>query len=172
MTLAEAKDWVLVISGSITMLSIAVGIWLSLREYRLKLKAESRLERSSEIETEIRLLTLFTTLMQTANGRSGYHVSEKAVEFLLANAGAGGGRVDADALSQAVTRFATLTLPVGSAAQDAAVAAIASLTIKHPMLRDAGMRALQSLVEPLISPAAAYYHEKVQTHLKAEGFKP
>jgi len=83
MNLAAIKEWILTISASVSMLSVAFGIWLSLRDLRLKLQAETRQQHSADVEADIRLQTLFAELMKIANGRSGYEVSEKAVEFLL-----------------------------------------------------------------------------------------
>ena len=44
------KDWLVPLSTIFTLLSIAVGVWLSLRDYRLKLQAETRLKHSSQVE--------------------------------------------------------------------------------------------------------------------------
>ncbi len=156
MSMSEAKDWVLVVSGSISMLSVAVGIWMSLREYRLKIRSETRQQKSAEIEAEIRLQTLFSEIMKTANGRSGYQLSEKAAEFFLQNIKLEG-EVDVDNLNRSLADLAVLTLPVGSAAQDAAVAAISSLAIRYDVLRSPGLRALESLCDPVTSKHAAKY---------------
>jgi hypothetical protein len=40
--LDEIQQWILVASSTATMLSIAMGVWLSLRESRLKLKGEAQ----------------------------------------------------------------------------------------------------------------------------------
>ncbi len=145
MDVSQLKEWILTVSASISMLAVAVGVWMSLKEYRLKLQAEARERRSAEVEAEIRLQTLFSELMSRANGRSGYAVSENAAQFVLQNLHSDEGTLDLETLNQAVEDGAILTLPVGAAAQDAAVAAIAGLTIRHPELRDTGLRALESL---------------------------
>lgn len=137
MDVTEVKEWILIVSASITMLSVAAGVWLSLREYRLKLRGERRQELSAEIEAEIHLQTLFTDLMQIANGREGYQVSEKAVEFLLATWKIEDGKLDIKTLNREAADLAIFTLPVGAASQDAAVAAIAALTMRHRMLHEA-----------------------------------
>lgn len=77
------KEWLIPISTVFTLISVAVGVWLSLREYRLKLQAETRLKYSSQVELDIQLLKLFTEIMNLAHARGGTHVSEKAVELLL-----------------------------------------------------------------------------------------
>jgi hypothetical protein len=159
----ELKDWIVTISASFTLISVAVGIWMALREYRLKLRAERRLEKSAEIEAEIRLQKHFTELMVVANGRSGYHVSENAVEYLLSDLKTGKSEPpDLKTLNQAFRDLAILRLPVGSAAQDAAVAAIASLTNRHEILRAVGIQALESLVDPPTSRFAKKYLEELK----------
>lgn len=162
MSLTEAKDWVLVASASISMLAVAAGIWMSLRDFRLKLRAETRQQRSAEIEAEIRLQTLFSELMKVANGRSGYQVSEKAVDFVLQRVKVAEGELDIEVLNQKLEDLAILNLPVGSAAQDAAVAAIAMLATRYDVLREPGLRALESLCNPETSEHAKSYLAKVR----------
>ena len=164
MNIADIKEWVLTLSASVSMLAVGVGIWMSLREYRLKLQAERRQQRSAEVESEIRLQTLFSELMEIANGRNGYQVSEKAVEFLLQNFK---GDLNLAVLNQAVKDLAILTLPVGSAQQDAAIAAIAALTLRHSILEDPGLRALESLCSPETSKVANSYLKLVRDSLSA-----
>ena len=67
---------------------------------------------------------------------AGYQVSEKAVEFLLQNARSSSGGLDITTLKQSILPLAVLTLPVRSAAQDAAVGSIATLAIHHKTLED------------------------------------
>jgi hypothetical protein len=161
MTGPEVKEWILTVSASVSMIAVAVGVWMSLKEYRLKLQAEGRQQRSAEVEAEIRLQTLFSDLMNIANGRSGYQVSEKTAEFVLQNLKPPNGEIDLASLNQAVEDGAILTLPVGSAAQDAAVAAIAGLTLRHKELREAGLRALESLSRTVPTGCAPAYLESV-----------
>ncbi len=68
-----AKLDIRALSGSVSMLSVVVGIWLSLRQYRLKLRVERCHERSAEIEAEIRLHNLFIELMDIAKGPLALH---------------------------------------------------------------------------------------------------
>jgi hypothetical protein len=167
MNLANIKEWVLTLSASVSMLAVGVGIWMSLREYRLKLQAERRQQRSAEVESEIRLQTLFSELMEIANGRNGYQVSEKAVEFLLQNFKSPSGDLNLAMLNQAIEDLAILTLPVGSAQQDTAIAAIAALTLRHSILEDPGLRALESLCSPATSKVAPSYLKLVRDSLSA-----
>lgn len=146
MLISEFKDFVLAISGSVSMIAVSVGVWFALREYRIKLQAEARLQRSGEIESEIRLQTLFVELLKIANGRSGYQVSEKTAEFVLQHVSDRVGKSSSIAdLHKAVEDAAIITLPVGAASQDAAVAAIAALALRHHVLEKPALRALESL---------------------------
>jgi hypothetical protein len=162
MTITEFKELILTISASISMLAVAIGIWMSLKEYRIKLQAERRQQRSAEIEAEIRLQTLFSELMKIANGRSGYQVSEKAVDFVLQNVKSPSGEINIANLNQAIEDFAILTLPVGLASQDAAVAAIAALTLRYNELEEPGLRALESLCNSNMSKHAESYLKMVR----------
>jgi hypothetical protein len=164
------QQWILVLSGAATMISIATGIWLSLREYRIKLRAEARAQESAELEAEVRLHSLFRDLMTTANGRSGYAASENAVDFLLKKfenldvieIKDGHATVQMEALyemNRALQELGILRLPVGSAAQNASVAAIYSLSAHYPWLRITGLAALESLREPYTTPVASEYTE-------------
>lgn len=63
MDIAAIKDWLIPISTFVTLITASVGGWLSLREYRLKVQAEIRLAKSSELEADIELLKLFTEVM-------------------------------------------------------------------------------------------------------------
>ncbi len=85
MTATDLKEWLLAVSGSITLLSLAVSSWLALKQYRIKLKEEERLSVSARTETDIKLVKAFSELMDLAHGRSGHVLSEKTVEFLLAH---------------------------------------------------------------------------------------
>ena len=48
------KEWLIFVTKVGTLLTIAVGVWRSLREYRLKLQAETRLKYSSQAEVDIK----------------------------------------------------------------------------------------------------------------------
>jgi hypothetical protein len=173
MSAADLQQWILVLSGSVTMVSVAVGIWLSLREYRLKLQAETRQKANAEVEADIRLNTLFLELMKVANGRSGYSVSEGAVDYVLKHLDEADlfTREDSTisikldqvrAMNEVLRSLAIVTLPVGSAEQDASVAAIASLAKTYERLRPAALCALEGLQEPFTTKVAKTYLEQVR----------
>jgi hypothetical protein len=78
------KDWLVPVSTFITLITASIGGWLSLRQYRLKVQAETRLARSAELEADIKLLKLFTDIMNIAHARGESQVSDKTIERLLA----------------------------------------------------------------------------------------
>lgn len=152
MTLTEIKELLVPISAAISILSISVGILISLRQYRLKARAEIRLAESARVESDIKLLKLFTEIMNIAHARGESVVSDKMLELMLKpehlSAMAGGKAID-------IKDAAVITLPVGAAAQDAAIAAICELGKKHEILRASSLQALESLAkfkEPVVSP--------------------
>ena len=112
-------DILKIVAAVVAIIGSASWIW----EYRLKVRAERRLAESAEIESQIKLLSLFTEIMTIAHGRGGYKVSEKAIEKILSpetlNLFKPGSRELSDLLRDSLIR-----IPVGEASQDAAIAAI------------------------------------------------
>lgn len=143
-TLVDIKEWLVPISTFITLITASVGGWLSLREYRLKLQAEIRLAKSAELEADIKLLKVFTEIMNIAHARGGVQVSEKAIEKMLDPEflkGLGSPPVNLSELLSA----AVIHLPIGEAAQDSAISAIWALGRRHELLGPVAHQALISL---------------------------
>lgn len=178
MKVEDMQAWILVATGAISLISLTIGILLTLREYRLKVDAERRQKRSSEVESDVRLLTIFTELMSIANGRSGYIFSDKTAEFVMGQLDDALVSVDSENAKlilneEALRKFhevvqdvAVMRYPIGSGQQDAAVAAIASLCRRHPQLRAVGLQGLRSLAEPPTSRVVKEYFDEVQAMLK------
>jgi len=144
------------LATAIGILSVAVSIWLSLREYRLKVRAETRLAKSAEVEAQIKLLKLFTEIMNIAHARGESHFSDKLAELIcrpeiVSALQQQGNRLDLGDL-------AVITLPVGTAAQDAAIAAIGELGKRHEILRPVAKQALESLVRVRVKQEIAQCH--------------
>ena len=144
MDLGALRDWLVPISTFITLLTASIGGWLSLKEYRLKVRAEVRLAHSAELEADIKLLKLFTEIMDLAHARGGVQVSEKAIEKILTpeifkELGLSGSSLR-DILENSV-----IHLPVGIAAQDSAICAIWVLGQRHETLMPVSIQALESL---------------------------
>lgn len=144
MTPSDFKDWLVPVSTFVTLITASIGGWLSLREYRIKVRAETRLAHSAELEADIKLLTLFTEIMTIAHARGGTHVSEKAIEKILSpelikELGLSGQNI------KGVLENTVIQLPVGVAAQDAAICAIWALGRRHEVLKPVAIQALTSL---------------------------
>jgi hypothetical protein len=139
----QIKEWILVASASVTLISVALGSWLTLAQYRVTLKTEERLKENSRIESDIRLVKAYNELAQTAAGRSGYILSEKTVEALLTN-----GTIskedfkDLSSLNEKLKKAALIRLPVADIQGVAAVASIGTLATQHQVLRDIGKHSL------------------------------
>ena len=120
-------------------MSVAIGVWLSLQQYSLKLK-------SQKVETDIKLMTLFTEIMSIAHARGGYTVSEKIIEKLFDDKILTENELkNSEILYRRLTNAAILTTPVGVAEQDAAITAIATLAKKHEVLKDVAIEGLISI---------------------------
>jgi hypothetical protein len=69
MCIASIKEWLIPASTAIGLVSAIVAMFIALYEYRLKLRAETRLAEASNIESDVKLLALFVTLMDVAHAR-------------------------------------------------------------------------------------------------------
>ncbi|MEM4406993.1 MAG: hypothetical protein QXS68_08095 [Candidatus Methanomethylicaceae archaeon] len=141
------KDWLIPVSVFISLIGVTIKFWQASNEYKLKLAAEKRSAESSEAEKDINLLKIFTEIMNIAHGRSGYLLSEKAVDALFQK-----GMVKENDLmnlsdiNSKIVNSSLITLPVGAAAQHSAFAAIAVLGKRHAVLKDVAIQGLESLV--------------------------
>ena len=140
------KDICIPVASVVGIISTSIGVWLALKGYRIKVSSETRLNKSAGVEADINLLKLFSELMGIAHARGTYQVSEKAIEMLLqpdtirSLVMAGRDINITDLISQAV-----ISIPVGVASQDAAIAAIATLGKRHDVLLIASIQGLESL---------------------------
>ena len=170
LTASELKDWILVISASVSMISVAIGIFVTLGQYRMKLRdeklksqqeerlaasaraEEARLALSTRADVDIRLFKSFAELMDLAQGRRGNVVSEKAMEELfklklITEKDFSEDFTKVQTGSQKFQEYAVVPIPVGLAAQEAAIAAIATLAKDYPVLQKAALRGLKSMKE-------------------------
>jgi hypothetical protein len=156
MDVITIKEWLVPASTAISLLSVAVSIVISLRQYQLKLKEEIRLTYNAQIESDIKLLKLFTEIMNIAHARGESIISDKLLELMVHP------EIQAKLSINNRTDFrdaAVITLPVGGAAQDAAIAAICELGKKHLLLRPIALRALESLSQFKRDIALPYFEQ-------------
>lgn len=144
MDASTLKDWLVPVSTFVTLMTASIGGWLALKEYRLKVKAEIRLTQSTELEADIKLLKLFTEIMTIAHARGGTQISEKAIERLLSPEVIKALGLSGPDIRGAIEN-AVINIPVGVAAQDAAICAIWVLGNRHEVLKPVAIQALESL---------------------------
>ncbi len=147
MKLKELKEWLIPLSTFITLISTSAGVWISLKEYRLKLQSEIRLTESTQAEMDIRLLKLFTEITHIATGRKGdaSTFSTEIVEKLFENnAITAEDFKNLDVLRSKIATAAFVEPVVGLSSRDAAFASIATLGIRHDVLREPAIQALES----------------------------
>ncbi len=140
------ESWLISVSASISVVSVAITAWVGVRQYSLKVKSEELLQESTRSEIDARLSKLFAELMWLAHARGESRVSEKCVEQLFEKGIIT--REDFDApksLSDKLQASCILTFPVGEASQDAAIASISVLGRSHEILREPAIAALNSL---------------------------
>jgi hypothetical protein len=143
------KDWLIPVSGFVTLITIAIGSWLAVNEYLLKVDIEKRLKNTAQIESNIQLLTLFSKMMLMANSRYDPILSEKVIEGLFQNK-----IISSDDYVDVNNGFlvarkkldtALLTPSYGSASQDAAIAAVYKLGKANEILREPAIEGLSSV---------------------------
>ncbi|WP_035416429.1 hypothetical protein [Ferrimonas kyonanensis] len=117
------------------LIAIVVGIWKSFSTIRLKINAEVRLKKAAEIESQIKLMNLFTKLVETVHARKDDFLSETMVAHLIKESQTG--KIDLDK--------AIVTSSVGGASQDAAIESITLLALKHELLKEPALKALKNL---------------------------
>jgi hypothetical protein len=156
----QIRDWLTPVSTFLSVLAVAYGVIQSLKEYRLKLRAEMRLADSTTVEMNIKLMQSFTELLAIAHARKNSYLSEKTVEKMfdkslftkeeLANP---------DLLRKKIQSAAILNVACGEAEQSAFVAAITELALRHQILENPTKQALETMKSFLPDLAQKYLDE-------------
>lgn len=149
--LSDIGNWLVLLSEFIFLITLSVSSILAVRTFQLKVKEENRLRESSVIESNTRLFTLFSEMIQIADSRNAPIVSEKVIEELFRNnlinskdfeTSDGNGNFS-DVQKKLET--AILIPPYGLSTQVATVSGIFTLGKEHPILRDAAIAGLASI---------------------------
>jgi hypothetical protein len=140
------KDWLIPVATFLALVPTMVGVLISLREYRLKLKAEERMVQSATAEMDIRLLQLFTELVYIASGRRGDPVYSKEIVALMEqkNTLTREDLEDPEHIKDKISKAAMIAQTPGIFSADAAFASIATLASRHAVLYEAAEQALES----------------------------
>jgi hypothetical protein len=146
MNIADLRDWLIPVATLIALIPTSIGVWSSLKEYRLKLRAETRLAESARAETDIRLLQLFTELLYIASGRKGEAVYSREILDLLVqkNLLTDEDFESVDNLKSKISQAALIAQTPGELSANAAFASIATLAKRHPILVEPALEALES----------------------------
>jgi hypothetical protein len=153
------KEWLLPISGFVSLITVAIGSWLAVNNYLLNIEAEKRLNDSTTIESNINLLTHFSKMMQMANSRYDPILSEKVIEGLFQNKIINAEDFKDEASIKIASRkleYSLLTPAYGLATQKAAIGAIYTLGKEHYILREAAIEGLISVKDIFINASLNY----------------
>lgn len=144
------NDLLIPIWTFITLLSLSVGIWISVRQYRLKVKEEIRLSKTAQSENDIKLLSLFSETIEIANGRKGHVISGNILEKLFEKDIISNNDFnDLENLKVLMKKLdvAARPLPVGLASQISAIVSIGVLGKKYEVLHEPAIKGLISLIQ-------------------------
>lgn len=150
--MTTAVDWIPVAAPVATVLAAAIALRPAYLQYKAKIREDVRLTEASRAEADIRLLELFTHLMAKAHARGNGIVVGEAVTAILADQSTLKPSSIADV--EEVLQSCTVTLPVGAAEQEAAIAAIAELGCRYDVLYRPALAGLENI-------ASWHEHSKV-----------
>jgi len=114
-----------------------------IKEAGLKQEAERRLAESARVESDARLLSTFVELMGKAHSRGPTTLAESAVQAIISS----GGPLAPETLEELndLVGAAVAVHPVGAAEADAAIAAVAELGARHPLLYEPALVGLSQM---------------------------
>lgn len=147
--------YILPISKTIGVLSVAVGIWVALGDYK------NRTE-SVTAENDVKILNLFTQTFDIVHGRRNTIMSEMVIEKLFDKEVIKQNEFDNIDVINKKLELATRNIPVGLASQIAAIGAVGELGSKYKLLREAALQGLKNFKEqtqqdaPQITPIGNY----------------
>lgn len=160
--------WILPITKVLTLVSVIVGIFISIQQYRLKVKAEIRLKESANAENDVKLLKIFTEILDIAHGRKNQIISETIVKELFNHNIFGEGELhNLEEINRKIENTANLPVHVGLGAQEAAIVAIANLSIKYKILKEPGLAGLRIIQGFKPEPTT----EQIERIINAENLK-
>lgn len=160
--LSKVSNTLIPISTFITLISITAGIWIAIGKYSINIESEKRLNKNENVESDIKLLTSFTEMMNIANARYPPIVSEKAIECLLGKLNI----IPNDSISnyqlQLLIKSSIIYPEYGTAAQDAAIAAIYNFGKTHEILREPAIYGLKSIKLYIQNSHDSIYEYKIE----------
>ena len=113
-------------------------IFITIVPVIIKIFAEIRLKQTARAEMNIKLVKLFTEVMDIANARRESYFSEKAIEYVLKN-------FKSDGKLEDELKNGIIIAPVGASTQNAAISGVFTLGLKYKILRRMAVEALENL---------------------------
>jgi hypothetical protein len=138
--LKDVINFVLENSKELAYISSSLGILFVGLELGLKFRAERRLRKSSQVESHIKLLKIFTELMDIAEARKETTFSKDLLDYLIKTE-----KIDAFLDKKKGAKDPFLVYPVGKASQLTAISSIYELAKKHKILLEPSTQALKNL---------------------------
>ena len=123
---------------TVSLLGGMIAAIVAAFRYRLKAK-------ESQMESDVKLAQLFTQLMSVAHARGESHLSEECVKSLFAQNLFSQKDPGDDSIRRKIESSCVITLPVGIASQDAAIASIGELGRRYDVLREPAREGLKAL---------------------------
>lgn len=166
------QEWLIPISGFVSLITVAISSLLAVSKYRLSIEAEKRLNVASTIESEIKLLTHFAQMMQIANARYDPILSEKVIEGLFQNKFINetdfkdeNGDCSFEKVYQKL-ELALLNPAYGLATQKAAIGAIYTLGKENPILCDVAIEGLKAVKDTFKADKRQLSYEFIEDYIK------
>jgi hypothetical protein len=141
------QDWLIPISAFEFLITTAIGSWVVVNNYALKIETEKRLSDSSSVESNVRLLKLFSEIMQIADCRYDPILSEKVIEELFNKGIITANDYSSENIKSITQKLdsAIITPAYGLAAQEAAIASIYTLGWNNVILLNAAIDGLAAV---------------------------
>jgi hypothetical protein len=148
----------------VAQLLIIVPIVSAAFLYCIKAILDISAVRKTKAEVDIQLFKQFTELMDLANGRGKSEISNSAIEKAFDTAGVLTPIMLANGkdLHNQLYDIAVFSMPVGCAAQNAAITSVYKLGQRHSVLKQSAITGLKQLAVDLPSELASAYAEKLE----------
>jgi hypothetical protein len=133
------------VTALLGIITTSFTLIITLLQFKLKSKVQTEMIKNKNIESQIKMIKLFSELMNIAHARGDTEISEKLVEHIVSKYGNIIDENERIKFKKIIGDTVYLTKPIGLAAQDAAIAAIYSLGIRYDFLYDSALQGLKTL---------------------------
>ena len=145
------QAWVGLIAAIGTVVAAFIAAWPLIRQSADRRRQEARLAEASRAEIDARMLSVFVELMSRAHSRGSWALADSALQAILSRDGPLTPKTLGDL--NALVGAAGVVGALGAGEQAAAIAAVAELGVRYPILREPALRGLEN-VESWPNPPA------------------